>query len=221
MTPPRFAYAKSPLAKRLATTALALLTAAVSMAGSAEVASAQDLHPSRRPSPTAIAKTLLGDTYVKVTYSRPYMRGREVFGDPADGGTYLVPFGEMWRTVANEATEITVTGAVMIAGERLDVGTYSIFTVPGPERWIVRFNAQLGMDGTGVLDPVTGAFTETYDEADDVVTVDVGSSSLSEDVDQFTIAFEAGDGDEAGSHMVLTWERTEVRIPITGAGAGR
>ena len=217
MMPSRFRSPRRPRTP-LATS---LLAAAVSMAGSVEVASAQDLHPSRRPSPTAIAKTFVGDTYVKVTYGRPYVRGRDVFGDSADGGTYLVPFGELWRTGANEATEITVTGPVTIAGERLEAGTYSVFTVPGAESWIVRFNTQLGMDGTGRLDPVSGQFSQTYDETDDVVTVEVASGALSEDVDQFTIAFEAADGDEAGSQMVLTWERTEVRIPITGAGAGR
>ncbi len=180
----------------------------------AEAASAQDLHPSRRPSPVGIAKAHLGDTYVKVTYSGPYMRGRDIFGDPSDG-TYLVPYGELWRTGANEATELTATGPIMIAGERLDAGTYSIFTVPGPDQWTVRFNTGLGMDGTGRLDPVTGEFSETYDPADDVLTVEVPSGTLDEDVDQFTISFEPAGGP---THLVLSWERTEVRIPVEAAG---
>jgi hypothetical protein len=180
---------------------------------SAMPAAAQDLHPSRRPSPLGIAKTFLGDTYVKVTYGRPYMRGRAVFGDPADGKAYLVPFGQLWRTGANEATEITVTGPVSVAGKRLPAGTYSVFTVPGARNWEIRFHRGLGMDGTGRL--AGGAFTETYDPAQDVLTVQVASESLPEPVDQFTIAFEEG---TAGSHMVLSWERTQVRIPIEGSG---
>lgn len=178
----------------------------------AEAAAAQDLHPSRRPSPVGIAKTFLGDTYVKVTYGRPYVRGRAIFGDPSDGNTYLVPFGQTWRTGANEATEITVTGPVLVAGKRLEEGTYSMFTVPGASRWSVRFNPSLGMDGTGRLDPATGSFTESYDPADDVLVVEVQPGTLDEDVDQFTIEFQATDG---GADMVLSWERTEVRVPLT------
>jgi len=195
--------------------ALPALLALTAVVLSAESAAAQDLHDSRRPSPVGIAKTFVGDTYVKVTYGRPYVRGRNVFGGPADGGTYLVPFGELWRTGANEATEITVTRPVLIAGKRLEAGTYSIFTVPGASNWTVRFNRGLGMDGTGRLDAETGQFTRSYDEGDDLLVVEVPSGSLPADVDQFTIAFETAEG---GVHMVLSWERTEVRIPITAAG---
>lgn len=195
--------------------ALPALLALTAVVLSAESAAAQDLHDSRRPSPIGIAKTFVGDTYVKVTYGRPYVRGRNVFGDPADGGTYLVPFGELWRTGANEATEITVTRPVLIAGKRLEAGTYSVFTVPGASNWTVRFNTQLGMDGTGRLDAETGQFTRSYDEGDDLLVVEVPSGSLPADVDQFTIAFETAEG---GAHMVLSWERTEVRIPIAAAG---
>lgn len=178
---------------------------------SAHQATAQDLHPSRRPSPLGVAKTTLGNTYLKITYSRPYMRGRAVFGDSSDGTEYLVPYGAMWRTGANEATELTVTGPVLIAGQRLEAGTYSVFTVPGPRAWSIRFNRQLGMDGTGRLDAMSGEFSETYDEADDVLVVEVSSGNLDEEVDQFTIAF-AGTGSSAD--MVLSWELTEVRIPV-------
>ena len=194
---------------------LPVLLALTAVVLSAERGAAQDLHPSRRPSPVGISKTFMGDTYVKVTYGRPYVRGRDVFGDPTDGGTYLVPFGELWRTGANEATEITVTAPVLIAGKRLEAGTYSVFTVPGASSWTVRFNTQLGMDGTGRFDADTGQFTPSYDEAHDVLVVEVPSGSLLQDVDQFTIALEIAEG---GTHMVLSWERTEVRIPIAAAG---
>lgn len=177
-------------------------------------AQAQELDPSRRPSPVGIAKTFLGDTYVKVTYGRPYMRGRAIFGDPSDGATYLVPFGQTWRTGANEATEITVTGPVRVAGQPLPAGTYSVFTVPGAESWEVRIHPGLGMDGTGRLD-ASGAFTQTYDPSLDLLVARVVPGRLSEPVEQFTIEFEAAD---EGAHMVLRWERTEVRIPME-AGA--
>lgn len=175
-------------------------------------ASAQDLHPSRRLSPIGIAKTHLGDTYVKVTYGRPYLRERNIFG--ADS-TFLVPYGQLWRTGANEATEITATGPLLVAGQRLDAGTYAIFTEPGPNEWVVHFSPQLGLDGTGRLDEATDAFTpDVYDSSNDVLAVTVPSSSLQEDVDQFTISFEEAAG---SSNMVFRWERTEVRIPIAPA----
>jgi len=185
----------------------------------AQTASAQDLHPSRRPSPAGVSRTFVGDTYVKVTYSRPYMRGRAVFGTPSGDQVFLVPFGQVWRTGANEATELTVSGPVYVAGQRLEAGTYSVFTVPGPTSWTVRLNTQLGMDGTGRLDPETGAFSATYDPADDVVAVEVPSSGIAEDVEQFTIEFRpAAPG--AYTDMVLIWERTEVSVRITQAPPG-
>ena len=104
---------------------------------------------------------------------------------------------------------------MLIAGKRLEAGTYSVFTVPGPSSWTVRFNTQLGMDGTGQFDADTGQFTLSYDEAHDALVVEVPSGSLLKDVDQFTIALETAEG---GTHMVLSWERTEVRIPIAAAG---
>lgn len=193
------------LAPILATLAALVLTAVP--------AAAQDLHPSRRPSPVGIAKTFLGDTYLKVTYGRPYVRGRAIFGSPEDGKKYLVPFGQTWRTGANEATEITLTAPVRVAGQRLEAGTYSIFTVPGASTWEVRFHPGLGMDGVGRLGP-DGKFTRTYDPAKDVLVVQVPSGTLTDPVDQFTIAFEEF---AEGTEMVLSWETTEVRVPITPA----
>jgi hypothetical protein len=196
----------------------ASLLAALSLtviAGAAPAA-AQDLHPSRRASPIGIAKTHLGETYVKVTYGRPYVRDRPIFGAAGDTVTYLVRFGELWRTGANEATELTTTGPLMVAGQRLEPGTYAIFTVPGAQSWAVRFSPQLGLDGTGRMDEATDEFVpNVYEPARDVLRVDVPSRSLEEVVDQFTISFEKT---AARADMVLRWERTEVRIPIGPGG---
>lgn len=176
-----------------------------------EAAVAQDLHPSRRLSPVGIAKTHIGDSYVKVVYGRPYIRGRVIFGEATDGESPLVPYGELWRTGANEATEITLTEPLTVAGQRLDAGTYAIFTVPGPDRWTVRFSPQLGMDGTGSFDASTGTFTPLYDEAMDVLVVEAAARRLDDEVDPFTFSFETT---AAGADMLLRWERTEVRIPM-------
>lgn len=186
-----------------------LLAGLTATALSAVPADAQDLHPSRRASPIGIAKTFVGDTYVKVTYGRPYMRGRAIFGFAGEDEEYLVPFGVTWRTGANEATEITLTGPLQFMGQPLEAGTYSIFTVPGPETWEIRFHPGLGMDGMGRMGP--SGFTRTYDPAQDVLVVEAPVRTLDEPVEQFTIAF-----DEAaeGTAMVLRWETAEVRVPI-------
>jgi len=180
---------------------------------------AQDLHPSRRLSPIGIARTHIGDTYVKVTYGRPYVRERKIFGANNDSTTYLVPFGEIWRTGASEATEITVTDSVMFGGNHLDAGTYSIFTEPGSESWMIHITPLVGLDGTGTFDAVANVFTPVYTPESDVMAFSVPVHTLPEDgvVDQFTISFEdAETGMGMGKNMVLRWERTEVRVPVVG-----
>lgn len=186
---------------------LAVFTAAlaVPVAGTA-----QDLHPSRRPSPMGMARITLGDTYVRVVYNRPYLRGRmNIFGTKESGA--LVPYGERWRTGANEATEITVTGDVMVAGKKLAAGTYSLFTTPGPETWTMHFNSKLGLDGTGIF--ANNTFTPVDLAPTDVLTVSVPARQLPEgkEVDQLTFEFEPA---AKGADMVLRWHRTEVRVPI-------
>jgi hypothetical protein len=174
---------------------------------------AQDLHPSRRPSPLGMARITLGDTYVRVIYGRPYKRGRNnIFGSKESGA--LVPYGERWRTGANEASEITVTGDVLVAGKRLPAGTYSLSTTPGAATWSLHFNSKLGLDGLGIF--ANNEFTPVDLAPTDVLVVTVPSTELPQDkeVDQLTIEFEKNG---AGADMVLRWIRTEVRVPIAPA----
>jgi hypothetical protein len=169
---------------------------------------AQDLHPSRRPSPLGWSRITLGDTYVSVIYGRPYKRGRNnIFGTKESGA--IVPFGERWRTGANEATEITLTRPVVVAGRPLAAGTYSLFTTPGADSWNIHFNSRLGLDGTGAL--VDGKFTPVDLPPTDVLTLTAKPRQLAEEVDQFTIEFEPT---ASGADLVLKWIRTEVRVPI-------
>jgi len=175
-----------------------------------DLALTQDLHPSRRPSPMGMARITLGDCYVKVVYSRPYKRGRDnIFGTKESGA--LVPYGEVWRTGANEATEITVTRDVMVGGKKLPAGTYSLFTTPGPDKWTIHFNSALGLSGTQRFNEETKKFEEGYSPSSDVVVVTAVPKKLDEVVDQFTISFERVDG---GADMVLKWITTEVRAPF-------
>jgi hypothetical protein len=171
---------------------------------------AQDLHPSRRPSPMGMARITLGDAYVRVVYSRPYKRERKnIFGTKESGA--VVPYGERWRTGANEATEITVTRDVMIGGQKLAAGTYSVSTTPGPDTWKVHFNSKLGLDGLGTF--ANNTFTPVELAPTDVLVVSAPATQLAEDkeVDQLTFDFEKKG---TGADLVLRWIRTEVRLPI-------
>ncbi len=177
------------------------------------VVDAQDLHPSRRPSPLGIARITLGDAYVRVIYGRPYKRGRaNVFGTKDSGA--IVPYGERWRTGANEASEITVTRDVVVAGKKLAAGTYSLFMTPTATSWKVHFNSRLGLDGLGTF--ANNTFTPVDLAPTDVLTVDVPPALLPADkeVDQLTFDFEKT---ASGADMVLRWIRTEVRVPMAVA----
>src|SRR3989337_3651715 len=81
-----------------------------------------------RPSPLAIASVRYQDHYVKITYSQPLKKKREIFGN-------VVPYGKVWRTGANEATEITTTKDIQIHDIILKAGTYSLFTIPEQDKW--------------------------------------------------------------------------------------
>jgi hypothetical protein len=186
---------------------LAAVTAAVVVP---LAASAQDLHPSRRPSPMGMARTMLGDAYVRVVYGRPYKRDRKIIFGTKESGAVVV-YGERWRTGANEASELTVTRDVLVGGQKLPAGTYSLSTTPAPGTWKVHFNSKLGLDGLGTF--ANNTFTPVDLAPTDVVTVSAPETQLPEDkeVDQLTFEFEKTAG---GADMVLRWIRTEVRVPI-------
>ncbi len=177
-------------------------------------AAAQDLHPSRRPSPMGMARTTMGDTYISVVYSRPYKRGRDnIFG--TEESEALVPYDKIWRTGANEATQMTVTGDIMVGKHKLPAGTYSIFTTPGSDSWKIHFNTKLGLSGTGFFDPVEQKFTPADLGPTDLVVIKATPGVLEEEVEQLTFAFD----DKAGSsNMCLRWITTEVCVPIKAAG---
>ena len=140
-------------------------------------------------SPNAAVSQTIGLTIVEVTYGRPSVRSRVIFGD-------LVPFGEVWRTGANESTAITFSNDVMVNGEKLTAGTYSLYTIPGSNEWTVIFNNKLSW-GTH------------YDEREDVVRI----SAVPEEthpMEQLLIYFEnvtAESGD-----MFIHWD--DVRVPV-------
>jgi hypothetical protein len=100
----------------------------------AGTALAQDVEYPRASPKAAITQTV-GTTTVTVNYCRPGVKGREIWGK-------LVPYGEVWRTGANEATTISFSDPVMVEGQKLDAGTYALFTIPTTGDWTVIFNKQ-------------------------------------------------------------------------------
>ena len=145
-----------------------------------------------RASPMAVAKTMYGDGgYAKVVYCRPQKKGRDVFGG-------LVEYDKVWRTGANEATEVTFTEDIEINGKTLEAGTYTMFTIPGEDKWTVIFNSALGQ---------WGAYQ--YDESKDVLRVEADVQEPDQMYEAFTIAFA-----EDGSSMMMVWDKTMVTVPL-------
>lgn len=154
---------------------------------------AQDALPTR-PSPTAIVSARYKDTYVKITYCQPRKRGREVFGK-------LVPFGEVWRTGANEATEITLTRDLFVNSTLLPAGTYSIFTIPTNDKWTIIINKDLGLWGS-----------YNYNIKQDFLRFEVPAMQVSNEViEAFTIQI---DQRNSVADLLLLWDKTKIIIPI-------
>ncbi|MBL6449260.1 DUF2911 domain-containing protein [Fulvivirga sp. 29W222] len=147
-----------------------------------------------RPSPAAIITMKYDETYVKLTYCQPHKRGRAIFGG-------LVPYGHVWRTGANEATEITLTGDILINGDTLNAGTYSIFSIPQQNQWTIIVNEELGQWGS-----------YNYNKDADVIRFDVPTQKIQGTVwEPFTITFEQKNDT---ANLLMMWDQTKVTIPI-------
>lgn len=129
----------------------------------------------------------------KVIYSRPQKKGRVIFGE-------LEPYGTVWRTGANECTEIKFYSNVKIDGKDLKAGTYSLFTIPEKDKWTIIFNSQLDE---------WGAYS--YDKAKDVLRAEVKPQTLPTEMEVFTITFKDTD---TGGNLILAWDKTLVELPI-------
>jgi hypothetical protein len=145
-------------------------------------------------SPTATLKQRVGLTDIEVVYSRPSVKGRKIFGS-------LVPYGQVWRTGANNATKITFSTDVKINGAAVAAGTYALFTIPGEDEWTIIINKGAAQ---------WGAFQ--YKEADDVVRVKAKPMKLAEHVESFFIAFDTLRDESAD--LLLVWDDTLVPVQI-------
>ncbi len=150
---------------------------------------------SKRPSPPATAKCdLPGGGSITVDYSSPQVKGRKIFGG-------LVPYGEPWRTGANEATTFVTTADLMIGGKHVPTGKYTIFTVPNKDKWVL------------IVSKKTGEWGIPYPGADqDLVRADMNASATASPVENFAIAFDKG---SKGCTLRIEWENTRGTVDIS------
>jgi hypothetical protein len=147
------------------------------------------------PSPTQTIKQEFGISNVELTYSRPNIKGRKVFGD-------LVPYGKLWRTGANAATRIKFADDVKIGGTDVKAGEYVLYTIPTESEWEVVLNKGLsnwGIDG--------------YKQEEDVARVKVKSAKLNESYETFTMQFV--NVKPSSADLQIMWDKTAVNVPIT------
>lgn len=157
----------------------------------------EEPNPVRRKSPIAIANINhpSTDTYIKITYGQPHKRDRDIFGN-------VVPYDEVWRTGANEATELTTTGDILFGGKKLEAGTYALFSIPRQnDQWTIILNDVLGQ---------WGAFD--YNPDNDVMRVEVPPMQEEKTTETFTISFSEIADDS--TNIVMRWDQTRVNIPV-------
>jgi len=164
------------------------------------VAVAQQDTPSQRPSPPAQAQCKFSDgKSITVDYSSPRAKGRKIFGG-------LVPYGEVWRTGANDATTFVVDENLAAAkGTNVPAGSYTIFTVPTADKW------------TLIISKHTGEWGIPYKyESEELARVPMAVSKTSAPVENFTISFDQTGG---GCTMQLSWENTQASVEFTEKNA--
>jgi len=149
------------------------------------------------PSTTQTITQDFGMGQIELTYSRPGIKGRQLFSTASE----LAPYGKPWRTGANAATKIHFTDNVSIGGKTLDSGSYVIYTVPNQGQWDVVFSKGTAYPGS-----------EGFKESDDVVRLKAAATTVKEKVETFTMQFANVKNETCELH--LTWGNTDVAVPI-------
>lgn len=147
------------------------------------------------PSPTQTIKQDFGVSAVELSYSRPGMKGRKIFGD-------LVPYGKVWRTGANGATTLTFGDEVTIGGTKIPAGKYGLLTIPDKASWTIIITKQLD-----VTSPAA------YKAENDVVRVQAKPETSGTKTESFTMQFANITPGSCELHMM--WDKTMVSLPIS------
>lgn len=172
--------------KRLITTALMVAIVAIAAQAQIELPA---------PSPTATLSQKIGLTDFTITYSRPGVKDRTVFGD-------LVPYGKLWRTGANMATKIEFNDDIQLHDKDIPAGTYALFSIPTKDEWTIILNKNYNQGGTS-----------QYSEEDDVLRFTVNTKTLPMKVETFTISID--DVRNTSANLNIMWESTMVSIPVS------
>jgi len=142
-----------------------------------------------RPSPPASAIGKIGTTDVRIDFSSPRVRDRKIWDD-------LVPYGKIWRTGANEASTLSVNNDLIVGGEILPKGKYSVFTIPNQNEWTVIINKVWDLWGS-----------YDYSEEKDAMRISVIPYKLDEKVENMTFKIES-------DKIVFNWESLGFTIPV-------
>lgn len=146
------------------------------------------------PSPGQTIKQDFAIGTIELSYSRPSMKGRKIFGD-------LVPYGAIWRTGANNATTLNFSEEVIIGGKTIPAGKYGFVTIPGKDEWTLIVTKQL--DATGPSE---------YKMENDLVRVTAKPKKIDETVETFTMQF--SNVKPTTCELLVRWENTVVALPI-------
>ncbi|MBA3765411.1 MAG: DUF2911 domain-containing protein [Acidobacteria bacterium] len=201
--------------KRFYTSVLALLLLVLYAATNASAQTSPTLRLPRPSQKSSVMQTI-GVTDVTITYSRPGVKGRKIWGDApaavASGTATLddsrtrakdapiVPYGHVWRTGANEATTFAVTDDVLINGQKLAAGTYSLHTLPGKDEWTIIFNSDAGQ---------WGSFS--YDEKKDTLRVKARPQMVADNEEW--LSFDIPNVTPNSAQVNIRWEK--VLVPFT------
>jgi len=171
-----------------------LIVALVFMLAVCAFASAQQ-DKSKRPSPPAQAQCKFSDNKtITVDYSSPRMKGRKIFGG-------LVPYGEVWRTGANDATTFVTTADLSVDGKAVPAGKYTIFTVPERDKW------------TLIVNKHTGEWGIPYNyQSEELVRIPMQVSKTASPVENFTISLQPAGG---GCTLEMSWENTQASVKLS------
>jgi hypothetical protein len=136
---------------------------------------------------------LAGGKTVTIDYSSPRAKGRKIMGG-------LVPYGQVWRAGANEATAMTVSSEITVGGTAVPAGKYTVFTVPGEDKWSLVISKKTGEWGTAYPGP-----------DNDLARIDMKVSKTPAPVENFTIAFDEKGG---GCALRMEWENTRASVDV-------
>ena len=144
-------------------------------------------------SPRASVQQVIGTTVLSVTYHRPKVRGRAIWGS-------LVPYGQVWRTGANEATTISFSEPVKVQGHPVPAGTYALFSIPGPDQWTLILNKRAKQIGAWEYDPKL-----------DLVRFDVKAKPV---LHTEWLTYEVYPGNAYTAYVDLYWEKIRVSFLV-------